>query len=490
MKLSVLSQPSFRRLVLLPAFVLALTGAASAQGPWPGLTWPATDDLAPPVTVSAGMFPRSGGPGSAVTVIGDFAATVPNYQAYTKEDILCVSRTNEEVEDEQFIVARTDAKGPNFLRGTVEHVASAATSRELEFRFGSGAHIAVPSLDGQVFYPEPVRAWSGLPNDPVVVSSQHFGLEPNYIDLPCGDVPTIIRQPFVLGSDGCLRAQLPGSGACRGDKLALDLLFDTNVKTVSANVPFTSKMPGASPWASAGFYLTFPGSWALNAASSGCTITLDPGTREIVVCPDPGVTITSVYSTAAVVIELDEAEHTLFIGGQGDSNWSSNGASDVALYSTEFGNWGVPYGGHPVRPFDSGGCNKWFFATLDVFHQTYGDVGSSAFDGEIRSAVLEIRIKATSCNTATDHIQIGWDGDPAAAGALFSNRLENLDDLGQAWQAGDEAVLCFDLSDLPNPNPHRRNVLDEIALRDAVDIMVDDDTLVSYVELRVLRCNP
>jgi hypothetical protein len=319
------------------------------------------------------------------------------------------------------------------------------------------------------------------------------------VDLPCNQPPTTIVQPFKLDPDGCVRAQLPGSGTAMNDRLGATLDLTVDGTTHFIYVPLTTPIAKLA-WNTAVNFLIFPLSIPLGSAN--CSITYAPLTREIVICPLGGSTIDAVGDLSGVTIDMDPSKHTVFTSGKGDRSnfvYTLLNPLDTAypepLYEQFiFDSIGAFFGLHPAMQYDEFVCDEWLYDSLPhglTEGVGYGNFGEKIANGEIRSAVLEIHMTGHDCETETDSIAF-WhgDSDPTPPWWEWGSSMIELADLSYQWLPGDEATLCFDLSALPNSDGSLTSLLANLSLRDRIDWFVGDDTAVSYVELKVLRANP
>ncbi len=428
-------------------------------------------------SILGAVRPTVGAVGDTLGVAADFSA----FSAYSAEDVLCIGAAP--VGQQSAFVARAESFTSTLLQARISAAHTFAAPQNLTAVFGDGSVVALPPL-GPVSYPGGVRRWRAPLGAPTFTSNNAFACQAQVVDEPCTDPPLTIHARWSL-VNGCLRAKLPGPGAMSGDALGVKMLFATNTQNVYFDVDASSIPDGLEfDWDIASSFLTFPIATAL--AGSGCTVTYDPATNELVICPTGSTTITAVRALSAVEIELDESKHVEYVAHMGaESELAPFGAPgpNTAPRADFFNFIDATY--NPLGYFrydDDTSCDRYFVESSDP-----AQLGSLALDGPIRSAVVEIYMRGFECQTNTDGVWFGWNG---GNGPLWSIALPALEPLSYQWNVGDQARLCFDLDALPLTGGGLRSILDGIYQRDGVDVVVQDDTEVEHVRIKVLRYQP
>jgi hypothetical protein len=137
------------------------------------------------------------------------------------------------------------------------------------------------------------------------------------------------------------------------------------------------------------------------------------------------------------------------------------------------------------------GCSAGIQTGFDIFidNRCFGHTFTDCFiDGEcpLRSARLRICIKAANVFlTQTDSLSLGING-----AGLWGMGLPALN--GGTWNQGEEMCLDLDLSNLPGSGA---NILLDIQMAGHLDVMVQDDSAVDFLNLAIsydncLRCVP
>lgn len=424
---------------------------------------------------------RAGGVGSRVVLAGSLCSLASSYDV---EDVVMLGLGG--------IFGRATALTDSFVAAEVEHVGAFAEPTRLRFLFGEGEQHAIPPLGG-VSYPE--GAWgfrrqagerrlrtdylfepdvAGLFADEETDGFQGMGVP------LCGDPKTFVDLTLRIDPDGCLRVRLPGDGTCAGDRVSFRLAFSTPAfANVVVILPSTTGLSDWS-WAVASPVILFPLNIVLGA--SNCVATYDASTREIVICSNDGP-IAAFVPGSYVRITFDPTIHSVFTEIQGviDGYDLSNGA-EPSTPDPLF----VDCSAAPPRHYDS-------FTTNSCLRETFDNFGSSTTDGPPRSAGLEMHMKGVGAKTDTDAIRFGWVGEnvnvPGEGIFDWTTRHTDLPVLGYQWVPGQEATLCFDLSELPDrygsPIPH--NVVDRLS-EDVFHVSTLDDSDIDYMVLKVLRC--
>lgn len=428
-------------------------------------------------SILGAVRPTVGSVGDTIGVAADLSA----FSAYSADDVICLGAAP--VGQQSAFVARTQTLTPNLLQARISAAHSFAAPQNLAAVFGDGSVVALPPL-GPVSYPGGVFRWRAPLGAPTFTSNNAFACQAQVVDLPCTEPPLTIHGRWAL-VNGCLRAQLPGPGAMSGDALAVRMMFTTNTQNVYFEVDASAIPDGLEfDWDIASSFLTFPIATALSG--SGCTVTYDPATNELVICHTGSTTINSVRALSSVEIRLDESKHVEYVAHMGaESELAPFGAPGPSTApKPDFFNF-IDATYNPLGYFrydDDSTCDRFFVESSDP-----GQLGTLALDGPIRSAVVEVYMRGFSCQTSTDGVWLGWNG---GSGPLWSIGLPALEPLSFQWNVGDQARLCFDLDALPLTAGGLRSILDGIYQRDGVDIVVQDDTEVEHVRIKVLRYQP
>ncbi|MEM7311150.1 MAG: hypothetical protein AAF682_31070 [Planctomycetota bacterium] len=418
--------------------------------------------------VSGDVFPPSGGEGSQLVVFDDFAAEAAVFGA---KDVLMLGAGS------GGFLGRGLSLNPTGFSGKVTHVSPFGTPKSVSLRFGTGVEIDIPSLDGVVTYPEPGWTWTDSGAASEKISSDTFTSTPLFIDEPCEEMPMQVDLRFRLDPlDGCVKTRLPGPGTCAGDVMSYSIVLTTNNGLVAVDLPATSALP-TGDWPITSAYLTFPLNTLL--APNGVFAGYDFGTQELTLCPQAGVTINAVDPNSFVRIAFDPSVHSEFVEEGGVDDDYAGGidpSSPSAAFSSYVAAALAPQG---QRDYDDPGpCNR-------NLRETFDDYGSTAADGPVRLALYEVHMNAYSCLTTTDFVVIGWDGSSTMD---WGESMVQLEALSNQWVVGSDATMCLNLSALPDTGfPTARSVMHRVE-SDVLDTYVQDDTMVDYVRLRVLRC--
>lgn len=147
---------------------------------------------------------------------------------------------------------------------------------------------------------------------------------------------------------------------------------------------------------------------------------------------------------------------------------------------------------HPgVRGFDEGGTDK-------AFGHTFADLRPPEA-GEICEAKLEICLRPEGSGLDdNDRIYLGvFDEDGNSIDPHWSRHLGNYDGkpgiFDTRWHAedgphGETRCITLDLSDLPEADGSRTNLLPVLRSHDRLSVKVQDDTAVDYAHLTVSYC--
>lgn len=418
------------------------------------------------------VVPTEGGVGTPVVLDAQLCDLL---QAYDADDVIMLGRGG--------IFGRTTVLSGSFAVAEVEHIGAFAEPSRMRFLFGDGAQQAVPPL-GSVSYPEGVWALKRTAIDPTYRTNYVFhpeipGLfveDDGYQGGPrCADPETFVDLKLRLDEDGCLRVRLPGNGTCLNDRISFRMAFRTPAyANVVVILPSTSAF-GEWTWAIANSAILFPLNLAL--ASSNCVAMFDSTTNELVICSGDGP-IASFNPGSYVRIDFDPALHSVFTEIQGviDDYDPSNGVEPSSPHTVFVTGVGNP----SQRNYDWATVDQWLLETFDAF-------GDSVADGPARSAKIEVHMRGVGAQTYTDNISFGWDETTQVYD--WGTRHIDLPTLGYQWIPGQEATLCFDLSELPDrfgsPIPH--DIVERLE-DDVLHVALTDDTDVDYLVLKVLRC--
>jgi len=430
----------------------------------------------PPTSLFGAVRPNVGGPGSTVNVLADLSA----FTGYAAKDAVLVGAAP--VGQASAYWGKIESLSPVGFRGRIADTHPFAQAQPLKARFGAGATFAVPPL-GPVSYPGGVYRWRAPQGAPEFTTSNSFAALTQYIDQPCTTPPNVIHARFRLVG-GCLRAKLPGPGAMSKDQLSATVMFETDSESVLFDFDVSAIPAGVEmDWDVAYSLLTWPIGFGL---PSTCNVTYDPVTNELVICPNGSTVITSVSPLSSIEIALDESTHVFHeavMGAEVDANDPFGSPGPDTAPQPDFLSW-VDSTYHPLGYFrydDDSTCDRFFVESSDPLQ-----LGAEVFDGAIRSAVVEVYMRGFACQTYTDGIWFGWNGSAIS----WSAGLPTLEQLTFQWNVGDQAKLCFDLDALPLAGGGLRSILDDIYRRDGVDLVVQDDTEVEHVIVRVLRYQP
>ncbi|MCK4460337.1 MAG: T9SS type A sorting domain-containing protein [candidate division Zixibacteria bacterium] len=171
--------------------------------------------------------------------------------------------------------------------------------------------------------------------------------------------------------------------------------------------------------------------------------------------------------------ETEITTDTCFAGAYDDFVGAEPSSPDAALLEV-MGT--LSSGANPY--FDSVCINQGFGHTFSCWPESCQVVG----------ATLCMRLKATGVIPHTDKLYLGeWDG----IGAFWAIELNDLEDLAGGtgpWSSGDVMTVCLDLANLPATGLGTlQNLLGELQAG-RLDVLIQDDTEVDYLELIVETC--
>ena len=125
-----------------------------------------------------------------------------------------------------------------------------------------------------------------------------------------------------------------------------------------------------------------------------------------------------------------------------------------------------------------------FDGTGQNFHVGHSFTGLPA---GIVGAELEIRMKPLGGGSSNDSINLGLNSGNTFA---WGRTISALPGAGGSWTSGSGTTFILDLSSLPNASGPPTSVLSKMNADGLLDILVQDDTSVDYICLRVWTCPP
>jgi len=144
-------------------------------------------------------------------------------------------------------------------------------------------------------------------------------------------------------------------------------------------------------------------------------------------------------------------------------------------------------GGDPVHEFDVTCINKFFGHTFQQFYDTF-DVNRGLPTGIIR-AELEFRAQASwALLCVNDAIVLGYDRD-APPGRFWSHKFADISSNGK-WDPGQKELFTLDLGALPDGSSGTTSILAQIEEEGFLDVMIQDDTNVDFMTLRIWTSRP
>jgi|GEM_PF-4627587 len=170
------------------------------------------------------------------------------------------------------------------------------------------------------------------------------------------------------------------------------------------------------------------------------------------------------------------------------TDFPGSGRSEFSSVETVFGTYlaGLP-GGKPVYEFDVICINKFFGHTFQQFYDTF-DVGRGLPTGIIRGE-LEFRVRPSGAYACVnDTIALGYDrANPP--GRFWSHKFADLSVSGK-WERNQPAELfTLDLGALPDGGSGT-SILSQIEEQGFLDVMIQDDTNVDFMTLRIWTSRP
>lgn len=112
----------------------------------------------------------------------------------------------------------------------------------------------------------------------------------------------------------------------------------------------------------------------------------------------------------------------------------------------------------------------------------------------IADAKLSIKLKGTSGLATTDSLNLIYTGDGTFFGSEFWIKMNKLEPFGLGsngngkWEKDETAVFTLYLSNLPRGGGGNLNLIPLLNKRGYLDVIIDDDTAVDWIELTVVEC--